>query len=231
MSGGCVSRFMKKAYDAYLAFMRSFVKVGDVWQMKKGDVIVGTLLGEKPEELSAEEYQKAAGRVILRLHVHVDAVDGFRKNRSLLAKTVSSFESEFRSRGFLYHEPIYGVLLLDGMIENDSGVTVVKRSGHFKHSICEVDRNVELSICVIGGNHRVKALKALGANFELGCEDPELAPHLAAMYLRGNGHKGYYPMQIIGCPPEIAGLVEWASLDNIKNNVSWLECYVVNCGI
>ena len=105
------------------------------------------------------------------------------------------------------------------MVENDSGVTVVERSGVFKRSVCEFE-NAELSIVVIGGNHRVKALKSLGAGFDLGCEDPDLMRHLAAMYLRGRSHNGYYPMRIISCPPEISGLVEWASLDNMKNNVS-----------
>ena len=67
---------------------------------------------------------------------------------------------------------------------------------------------MELLIVVIGGNHRLKALKLLGADFNLGKEDEGLSPHLAACCLRGNLYGGYYLMKIISSPPEKAGLVE-----------------------
>ena len=213
------SRFMRRAYNAYIGVLRKLVNEGGVWNLKKGIMVVASLIGDRPIELSFEEYVKAAGGVILNFNVHIDAVDGFRKNRSLSAKTVASFVSEFRIRGYLQHDPFYGVFLFDGMVVNDSGVTVVERSGVFRESVCEFE-NAELSIVVIGGNHRAKALKSLGSDVDLGCEDLELDRHLAAMYMRGRSHNGYFPMRIISCPPEISGLVEWASLDNMKNNVS-----------
>ena len=220
MSYGGESKFMKKAYAAYAGFLRRLVNEGGVWKLKKGEVVVASLIGDKPRTMSPEEYRNATGQVALSFHVHIDAVDGFRKNRALSSKTVSSFDREFRNRGFLLNEPIYGVLLCDGMLENESGVTVVTRSGVFTESICEVETNLELSIVVIGGNHRFKALKALGPDFLLGCDDSKVDQHLTGTYLRGNSHGGYYPMKIICCPPDVKAMVEWASLDNIKNNVS-----------
>ena len=223
MSDGGETKFMKKAYAAYAGFMRSLVKEDNVWKLKKGEVVVASLIGEKPEVMSPEEYRNTAGQVALSFYVHIDAVDGFGKNRALSSKTVSSFDREFRIRGFLQHEPIYGVLLCDGMLVNDSGVTVVTRSGVFSESICEVEKNLELSIVVVGGNHRMKALKALGSNFSLGCEDDDVRRDLTGLYTRGNRHGGFYPMKVICCPPDVGALVEWASLENIKNNVSCLE--------
>ena len=220
MSGGSESRFVEKSYAAYAAFYNSFVEEDGVWVSKKGEVVAAKLIGRRPRQLSEDEYRQASGEVVLECVVHINAVDGFAKNRAICGKSLQSFVREFKRRGFLKFEPIYAVLLCDGQLVNDSGVSVVVRSDAFAEGVINIDRFTALSICVVGGNHRMKALKMLGVDYDLGCEDATLDPHLLGTYIRGNAHNGLYPIKIIAAPTCSADLVEFASLDNIKNNVS-----------
>ena len=204
--------FIESAYAAYKSFMEAFVESNGEWRILKDDMVAVIYRGQLGNVLTLDEYKAKAGYVIGRASVHLNLVDGFKKNRSINEVAVERFQLAFEMRGILKREPLLGCLLQDQQLVNDSRVSVVRRSGEFAEGF------PTFSFTVLGGNHRVYALKALGEDFVPGSK-AELADFLVPVYVRGNEYNRFIDFDIIAVPHSVSGLCAYASNDNMKSQV------------
>ena len=217
-----VDGFTETAYAAYKSFMEAFVKDDEQWKIKIDENVAVVLIGQKGDIMSLDEYKSRAGSVIAKAMVHVDFVDGFKRNRSLNTVAVDRFKLSFQTRGILRRESLLGCLLQDNQLVNESKVTVVERSGVFKDGI------EGFSFTVIGGNHRISALKQFGDDFLPGSE-ADLEWWLVPEYVRGQEYTRLIEFDIIAVPPSVHALCFFAANDNMKSQVCVLHviCFVV----